>query len=571
MGLLVGCGRKAAPKPEATTPNPAVATVLHVVSPAPLLRLPDQIELLSESLTNAFNLFADKVFIRDWDGFAEFLREDFQGHDPFHLPVAKAQPLALGAEICERDVKQAPVLGKGAFLASFEERIGAWRRLEESIWKVRNAEYERAERPSWGRVEWAAHMVGVTVDQGRELIELEGFARVDRVEGKGWQVTQLELTSATTTTGGRELFHDVTRSAGVHHEGIRYGRPGNDSDGWNGIACHDVNGDGLWDVFVPSPERSFLYLGQPSGAFREAAEEAGLMECHGGTGVLFFDFENDGDMDLFVGQVGWRDIYQKGGGQSLQAYKNDGKGHFTEVTELMGLDKIRCAAFGLTAFDADGDGYLDVYVCAYGRMGYIRNDSWSEATNGEPDLLLRNIGGTRFEDQTKAAGIEERGWSYTSVAADFDEDGDQDLYVVTTFGSNHLWQNQGDGTFVNVAEAKGVALRGNSMGVSAGDPNEDGHLDLFLTNPSSNTGRRVLRRFEEDAHTETMDSLARMAGGNLLLEGDGRGGFRLKEKAGGAGGAGWAWGQVLADLDLDGHQDVFCVNGFVTGDIPRDT
>ena len=388
---------------------------------------------------------------------------------------------------------------------------------------------------------------------------------------KGWKIGALEVTEVTTTGGGIELFDDVTRASGVHHEGVRYGTPENSADGWNGIASADVNGDGYWDVFVPSPDRSFLYLGKAEGGFEEGALEAGLLDSHDGMGVLFFDFENDGDQDLLVGHVGWRGALPEDKSQSIRAYLNDGSGKFTEATKALGLDKILSAVAGLTALDVDGDGFLDVYVSCYGRMGHRSNNTWKEATNGYPDILLKNKGGQGFEDVGKEAGIEETGWTYGAVAADFDEDGDTDIYALTTFGSNHLWDNQGDGTFVNVAKDRGVALRGNSMGVSVGDPNEDGHLDLFLTNPSSNTGRRILERFETDKRKGTWDTLARMAAGNVLLTGNGQGEFEVVEGAGGASSAGWAWGQVLADLDLDGHQDSFCVNGFVTGDIPRDT
>lgn len=573
---MPSCAEKEAP--ETASPQAAVlpagppSNELHIAAPKPKLRVPQQIELLSENLTNVFNTFGDKVFIRDWAGLQNFLHDDFRGHDPFDLPELSSAPLALGAQSHTGDVTQAPLVDRAAFMASFETRIGSWRRLEESVWKVRGAEFERGQNPQWGRVEWAAHMVGLSDSEGRELLELAGVARVDRKQGTGWVITQMEIHEVVSSRGGRLLFEDVTRAAGVHFEGLRYGKPGNDSDGWNGIASADVNGDGLWDVFVPSSTRSFLYLGQQGGGFQEASKEAGLDGIMGGTGVVFFDFENDGDQDLLVGHVGWENRgLGNGGGQSLRAYRNDGEGRFMEATMLMGLDKIRCAAFGLTALDANGDGFVDVFVSAYGRMGQTRNDSWNEATNGEPDRLLRNVSGNTFQDVTKQSGLQDRGWTYAATAADFDGDGDQDLYAVTTFGSNHLWINRGDGVFDDRAEAYGVSLRGNSMGVSVGDLNEDGALDLFLTCPSSNTGRRILKRFDADERTVAWGDLARMAGGNMMLLGDGTGAFEVVEGAGGAGGAGWAWGQALADFDLDGHQDIYCVNGFVTGDIPRDT
>ncbi|MDF1838376.1 MAG: VCBS repeat-containing protein [Planctomycetota bacterium] len=573
---MPSCADKDAPAAEpeqaAVQPEAHPSNELHIEVPRPKLRVPQKIELLSESLTNAFNTFGDKVFIRDWAGLRSFFHGDFQGHDPFELPELSRSPLALGAQTHVGDVSKAPLVDRDTFMESFEARIGSWRRLEESVWKVRGAEFERAEQPMWGRVEWAAQMVGLRDEGGRELLELAGIARVDRKAGKGWEISQLEVHEVVSSRGGKLLFQDVTRAAGVHFEGLRYGTPGNDSDGWSGIASADVNGDGLWDVFVPSSTRSFLYLGRKGGGFEEASEEAGLQGIQGGTAVLFFDFENDGDQDLLVGHVGWKDRTQSlGGGQSIRAFRNEGEGKFRETTKIMGLDKIRCAAFGLTALDADGDGFVDVYVSAYGRMGQRRNDSWNEATNGEPDLLLRNVSGNSFQDVTKQSGLDDRGWTYSAVAADFDSDGDPDIYAVTTFGSNHLWINRGDGVFEDQAKAQGVDLRGNSMGVSVGDPNGDGALDLFLTCPSSNTGRRILKRFDSDERTVVWGDLSRMAGGNLLLEGDGKGAFQVVEGAGGAGGAGWAWGQALADFDLDGNQDIYCVNGFVTGDIPRDT
>ncbi|MEZ6019187.1 MAG: VCBS repeat-containing protein [Planctomycetota bacterium] len=242
-----------------------------------------------ESLTNA-SRFSRTRCSSAIGAAVEFLHPEFRGQDPFGAPrgeSARRWPRRGGAPLRSGPKHRWWIRPVSRFA---QGHIGGWRRLEESLWKVRAAEFERADRPTWGRVQFAAHMVGITTDTGRELIELQGLARVQRV-GKGWQVSGLQLTGVATISGGRELFTDVTRAAGVHHEGVRYGRPGNDSDGWNGIACHDVNGDGIWDVFVPSPDRSFLYLGQPGGGFTEAAAEAGLATSYGGTTPLFFDFE----------------------------------------------------------------------------------------------------------------------------------------------------------------------------------------------------------------------------------------------------------------------------------------
>ncbi|MGK0220349.1 MAG: hypothetical protein ACI9HE_003860 [Planctomycetota bacterium] len=258
-------------------------------------------------------------------------------------------------------------------------------------------------------------------------------------------------------------------------------------------------------------------------------------------------------------------------GRSLQIYSNEGNGHFVDSSESLGLAQRRDVGFSLSALDYDGDGWLDLYLCCYGRMEEYPNDSWIEATNGEQDVLLRNLGGAGFADVTEAAGLLDKRWSYTAAVADFDADGDPDIYVGNNFGSNRFWRNEGDGTFVDVAKDLGLDARGNTMGATWGDLNGDGRLDLFLSNPSSTTGRRILARFEEREKRAGYKNLARLAGGNLLFLGEADGGFREAPEAGGADGAGWAWGTALADLNLDGHLDVVCANGFVTGDLPQDT
>lgn len=567
--LLSACGVDTEPEVRSEFPQAPAAAEFEVPEPNPKVRLLSEVELLSESVTNTMQLFADKLFVRDFDGLEQILTEDFQGHDPFSV-VGHASPMPMEAEALEYSTGSLAVVGRVEWMTALEDRIGPWRRLEQSNWKVRGAEFQKSKPLSWGRVEVGAHVVGVTSEGGREVIELAGLARVERTEG-GWRIASLrvdELRGLRSTGVG---FKDVSRAAGVSHEGIRFGQPGNDSDGWNGAAAADFDGDGRLDLFLPSSRRNFLYLGLASGGFREAAEASGLLGQGGGTGVLAFDFDNDGDQDLAVAHVGWEAWDRTPMGRSLKIYSNDGAGHFVDSTQVLGLSERLDVGFSLSALDYDGDGWLDLYLCCYGRMEEYPNDSWIEATNGEPDVLLRNLQGAGFADVTKAAGLLDKRWSYTAAVADFDADGDPDIYVGNNFGTNRLWRNEGDGHFVDVAKELGLDARGNTMGATWGDVNGDGHLDLFLSNPSSTTGRRILARFQKREKEPAYKDLARLAGGNQLFLGEADGGFREAPEAGGADGAGWAWGTALADLDLDGHLDVVCANGFVTGDLPQDT
>ena len=281
-------------------------------------------------------------------------------------------------------------------------------------------------------------------------------------------------------------------------------------------------------------------------------------------------------------------------------FQNDGQGRFTDVTRELGLYKHRIPAYSLTAFDADGDGWTDLFVCGYGRMEAAKNNSWIEASNGASDLLLRNMEGAKFRDVTSKAGLEDRRWSYASAAADYDDDGDLDLYVGNNFGTSRLWRNRGDGTFEDVAEELGVNVRGNVMGVIWTDVDDDGRLDLYLSSPTSTSGTRLLKGVEDDLGAGASQGMMQMANGNKLFlgrmleqapvpdvtadselepaadepvaEDAGRrlmAGFEQVDVGGTR--AGWSWSAASPDIDLDGNRDIVCVNGFVTGDISGDT
>ena len=321
----------------------------------------------------------------------------------------------------------------------------------------------------------------------------------------------------------------------------------------------------------------FRDVAQPDGTWSEEADARGLAQPDSGTGAVFFDVDRDGDQDLLVGHVGWREgASGELAGEPLVLYANDGAGSFERVA-VPGLDRP-LVAYTLTVFDADGDGWLDVHVCGYGRVEVEHNDSWVEATNGSPNALLRNFGADDegaflgFSDVSATAGITDDRWSYAAAAADVDEDGDMDLYIANDYGSNRLWINDGGGTFTDGADTFGLTDTGNGMGVSFGDLSGDGRLDVYVSNMSSTAGNRILRRLGDDIDAETHALLTKLAAGNsIFVRGEEDARFeRLPADRGGIG-ASWAWSPALVDLDRDGDLDVFCTNGFVTGKLAFDT
>lgn len=530
-----------------------------------------EVEDLSESVANELLGFSDALRRREFEKASAWIAADFKGNPIVGLIDSRVTELPLGAQRVEADVASAGVVDAAAFLKGFEALLGPWQHVELVLWKVKGAEFQAA-ASMWGNVRFKVSLLGTGPDGGPRSLDMWARARVSKERGR-WVLSRFALESHTSQHRAAPLFRDVSTSAGIAHSGIRFGKAGNRDFAWNGIAAGDANGDGLYDVFVPSRPESFLYVADPDGpGFDEEARDRGLAAQDGGTGAVFFDADGDGDQDLAVAGVGWTEPSGEVAGNPLRLYVNDGSGKFTDEGAKRGFGN-RMDSYSLVVFDAENDGLLDVYVTNYGRVEAEPNDSWVDARNGSPDALYVNQGDGRFTDMAAARGIEDTRWSYAAAAADYDEDGDQDVYVANDYGTNAFWNNDGKGSFVDVAAALGVEDLGNGMGCAFGDLNADGLLDLYVVNMSSTAGRRILGRLA--AKDDRWAALSKMAAGNsiFLAQADDEGGVsfeRLPPANGGIGGS-WAWSIALVDLDLDGLLDVYCCNGYVTGDTAADT
>ncbi len=270
-----------------------------------------------------------------------------------------------------------------------------------------------------------------------------------------------------------------------------------------GLALLDADSDGWLDVFVVqggafppgpmAPNGDRLFRNRGNGQFEDVTVGAGLSGLPGGYGfgVTAGDVDNDGDPDLFVTR--WR---------SYALYLNDGTGRFDDATESWGLSGDRDWPSSAALADLDNDGDLDLYVCHYLEWSFEhpqgnRPDRAPDTTRyNNPlnyvalmDHLFRNDGG-RFVDVSEASGlsaIDRDGRGLGVLAADFDDDGRLDLYVANDLTANFLLRNRGDLRFEDVAAISGVAgsAEGSyqgSMGLAAGDADQDGRLDLAVTN-----------------------------------------------------------------------------------------
>lgn len=447
---------------------------------------------------------------------------------------------------------------------------------------------------------------------GNERFESQATLRLHLVRGtndggpggaSGWRIERQDLLSGVTTAGRGEGFVDVARAAGIDH--LLQPNPLFATDEWRpktfeiiqygpaGVSAADVDGDGWVDLFFGDGGAPHLYLNQGARAdgglrFRNVTAAAGLpVEAPGVNVGLFVDLDGDGDEDLVLPRFQGRNLL----------FRNDGVGadgipRFTDLSDAVDLGKPFVVV--ASAADYDGDGDLDLY---FGRYLDPRKDlptTLFYTRNGQGNTLLRNDGNFRFTDVTEEAGVREGGLTLGVAWADYDADGDQDLYVANDFGRNALLRNEGPDAegkvrFKDVSEETGTLDFGFGMSASWGDADGDGDLDLYVSNvhsgqrwygQSTTLHQYLLTSIRQGTIREDLPlyrEIFRYAGsawehygdgmvkGNSLLLNDGAGRFDEVSEIAGANPFGWYWGSAFLDYDNDGRQDLYANNGWISG------
>ena len=378
-----------------------------------------------------------------------------------------------------------------------------------------------------------------------------------------WSIDHFDITSLDTLMAKRDVFSEVALPAGMSRMDPPFLARRGPSFAAYGAAVGDVNNDGLVDLVVTSEAGNSLYLNRGDGTFDDVAAAARIREVHGDVvAPLLLDFDNDGDLDLFLSAIGNQMLFQN-------RLLPDGHLEFWDISHESGV-AVSAIGFSAVAGDIDGNGYPDIYVTSYNRYGQVLPDRWDGATNGTPNLLFLNRGDGYFEEVAEERGVADDRWGYAAGFADVDRDGDLDLYATNDFGGgNSLFINE-SGSFTDRAEEHGVYDGGYGMGVSFGDYDNDGDLDLHVTRMSSTAGRRILARLGE-AELPSRERLEELALGNSLYENAGAGTFRDVSTGAGPFSAGWAWGGGFIDIDNDGYEDLFTPNGFISGSKLHDT
>ncbi|MEC9093435.1 MAG: FG-GAP-like repeat-containing protein [Planctomycetota bacterium] len=370
----------------------------------------------------------------------------------------------------------------------------------------------------------------------------------------------------------------------------------NHYDHGNGVCVCDVDQDGRLDLYFTSQAtRNELWRNLGGGKFEDITERAGVAVADRiSVSAAFGDVDNDGDADLFVTTIR--------GGNVL--FENNGQGTFTDVTERAGVG-YNGHSSGAVFFDYDRDGKLDLFVTNVGKYTteqyeevrydqtssmpkdkkiryYLgRKDAFAghlKAELDEPSLLYHNEGGT-FKEVTEEMNIVDVGWSGDATPIDANGDGWLDLYVLSMQGHDQYYENIQGTRFEKKTHQVFSGSPWGAMGVKAFDFDNDQNIDLFLTDMHSDMAERIQTPLEKDKSRTTFpDSMLFRAGeaqanpearldflkreksksifGNAFFRGDGKGGFmEISDKVGAENY--WPWGLTVADLNADGYQDAF--------------
>ena len=316
-----------------------------------------------------------------------------------------------------------------------------------------------------------------------------------------------------------------------------------------GVAAEDFDADGDIDLFVPNGlgYGDQLYVNQGDGTFVDMAPAMGLASTWNSRGAVWFDYDNDRDLDLLVVS----DFYLQPSGAgptSIRLWRNDGGGSFTDMSAQAGVSGVLYEGTtfgflshvgGITAADLDRDGFLD-FLVTY----------WQPPAYGAYAHLYMNAGDGTFVDRSLESGLNPVDRSHWQpVIHDFNRDGWPDIFMALDYDPNQLWLNRKDGTFNNVAVAAGCANAWNDMGVALGDFDRDGDFDVMVTNiqADENAGNSYAGRHNVFYRNDTVGASVAFA--------------EISEACGVADGD-WGWGVTFIDADCDGWLDIAQTNGF---------
>jgi hypothetical protein len=384
------------------------------------------------------------------------------------------------------------------------------------------------------------------------------------------------ITAGGFVDSGPVVFEDITKQAGLSGWTHKMGVPEKqfivETNG-SGVCLVDYDNDGWLDIYLVNGStfnaldgkeetpHAALFHNNHDGTFTDVTQKAGLANDRWGYGCSVADYDNDGWPDIYVGNYGKNRLYH-----------NNHDGTFTDVAEKAGVALGNWSP-GSTWGDYDGDGLLDLYVTGYVHfdrdnlpiagtkaVGFANCQYRGAAVNcgprgliGEPDHLFHNNGDGTFTDVTVKAGVEdkERYYGFATIFISLNGNGKPDLVVGNDSEPNFLYINKGDGTFEDQSYESGFALNKDgreiaSMGIAAGDYENNGLVDFFVTDFGDDY--KVLYHNDGEASFSDVSYKAGVAQTTIPFVG---------------------WGDGFLDYDNDGWLDLFMANGHVYPEVDQ--
>ncbi|HLJ76947.1 MAG TPA: FG-GAP-like repeat-containing protein [Acidobacteriaceae bacterium] len=484
---------------------------------------------------------------------------------------------AFGVTVVKRKFAEPRALGRDAFLDHVAQWMGEVRRVDTAEFEVYGIE-QTAESPITVRTDIRYDIVGLRADGQRE--ERVGSWEIEwRSEARGWMAQRWLAREETVSVMQQPAFVDVTAQALGETEswkaqmlfGADYwrtvldGAVALDVYGNNGVAAGDFDGDGLDDLYVCQPAGlpNRLYRNRGDGTFEDVTARAGVGVLDNTACALFVDFDNRGLQDLLL---------VCGTGPLL--FVNRGDGTFALKRDAFRFARAAEGTFThAAAADYDGDGRLDLYLCTYqyylGLDQYHYPVPYYDARNGPPNCLFHNEGGHLFVEATEKAGLSAQNNRYSFACAwgQAGASGKPDLFIANDFGSSQLYRNNGDGTFTDVSVAAKVEEVGAGMSCCWQDFDNDGQQDIYVPSMWEAAGQRVAgqKQFHAEAPENIRALYRRHARGNALYRNQGDGTFANVGETAGVEMGRWSWSSDFWDFDHDGFPDLYVANGYISG------
>ncbi|HUV69981.1 MAG TPA: tetratricopeptide repeat protein [Terracidiphilus sp.] len=484
----------------------------------------------------------------------------------------------FGVEAMRRQFAAQPVAGREQFIAGLKDWLGQLARVETAEFEIYGIEVIAAV-PLTVRLEIRYDIVATRNDQQREERVGSWRTEWSRDQGSAWLAHRWETGEEMLSVARGPAFIDVTHQAlgatesynkqmlhgADYWRTILDGAVGVDVYSNNGVAVGDFDNDGFDDFYVSQPSGlpNRLYRNRGDGTFEDVTEKAGVGVLDNTACALFADFRNLGLQDLLV---------VCGTGPLL--FLNQGDGTFSLKHDAFKFANPPQGTFThASVADYDRDGRLDIYFCMY--MYYLGLDQYHypipyyDARNGPPNCLFHNAGNGVFEERTEEAGLnaDNDRYSFSCAWGDSNGNGLPDLFVVNDFGSSQLYHNNGNGTFAVVSHHANIEGVGAGMSCAWCDYDNDGNQDVYVPSMWEAAGQRVSeqKQFHENAPQNIRELYQRHARGNALYRNQGDGTFQNVGRQANVEMGRWSWSSDFWDFDHDGYSDLYVANGYLSG------